>query len=228
MRRAVTAINSAEIQLWLATVGPDERVTALESSLTPQELARASRLSVHYPRQEFVTGRATLRQILGAFLNVEPVAVGLAASTHGKPCLAGEHRPSSLQFNLSHSRGRVMIALARGREVGVDLEWMHGVDDWNLLADRVLSSRELAELRGLPLAQQREAFYNGWTRKEAWLKATGEGLMNDLSAIEVTIAPGRPPEWLGLPGGAAAMRRWTVREVPLTEGFAGAVVYENI
>jgi phosphopantetheine--protein transferase-like protein len=91
----------------------------------------------------------------------------------------------------------VIIALAHGCEVGVDLEQIDRLAEWSLLAERIFSSRELTELRAVPTSKRRVAFFKGWTRKEAYLKATGEGLTDDVPAIEVTLAPGRAPRLLG-------------------------------
>src|SRR5881396_1588507 len=105
--------------------------------------------------------------------------------------------------------------LAHGREVGVDLESIHRLDYWSLLAERIFSSRELCELRALPGSKQREAFFNGWTRKEAYLKATSEGLTDDLPAIEVTLVPGQKPQLLRLPAGLEGAHQWAIQGIPL-------------
>ena len=97
----------------------------------------------------------------------------------------------------------------------------------NDLAERIFSPREPCELRSLPKPQQREAFFNGWTRKEAYLKATGEGLIDALPSIEVTLAPGKEPELLGLPTGPEAVPQWAIRVIPLPPDFTGAVVFEK-
>jgi 4'-phosphopantetheinyl transferase len=145
----------------------------------------------------------------------------------GKPFLAQSALNSDLRFNLSHSGLIVAIALAHGREVGVDLEQIDRLADWSLLAERIFSSRELCELRALPASKQREAFFNGWTRKEAYLKATSEGLTDDLPAIEVTLVPGQKPRLLRLPAGPEAVRQWRLEKIPLSSEFAGAVAFQS-
>ena len=132
-----------------------------------------------------------------------------------------------LHFNLSHSGQMVAIALTRKRAIGVDIELIHHLDDWSLLAGRIFSPRELRELHSLPKMQQREAFFNGWTRKEACLKAMGEGLTDALQTIEVTLTSGQKPEILGLPAGPEAAGRWDLHAIPLPPDYAGAVVFQN-
>jgi 4'-phosphopantetheinyl transferase len=223
-RRSAASLGGDEVQVWLATMPTDEAgLNALALTLNPDECQRAERFSVSEPRRQFVFGRSVLRQLLGACLNVEPAALVICCHPHGKPFLdaAGD-----LRFNLSHSGPLVAVALARGREVGVDIESIQHLDDWPLLTGRIFSPRELGELNSTPEPQQRMAFFNGWTRKEAYLKATGEGLTDNLSAVEVTLATGKP-KLLGLPAGPEAARRWAIRSIPLPPDFAGAVVFEK-
>jgi 4'-phosphopantetheinyl transferase len=226
--RAAASLGSNEVQVWIATAPSNEAgLTALACQLSPDERARAERFRVSEPRRQFVFGRALLRQLLGACLNVEPVTLAFGYHARGKPFLAQPALNSDLRFNLSHSGLIVAIALAHGREVGVDLESIHHLDDWSLLAERIFSSRELCELRALPASKQREAFFNGWTRKEAYLKATSEGLTDDLPAIEVTLVPGQKPRLLRLPAGLEAVRQWAIQDIPLPPDFAGAVAFEK-
>ena len=226
-RRAAASLGTDEVQVWMATAPPDEAgLAALTHTLSPDERERAGRFSVSEPRRQFVFGRALLRQLLGACLKVEPITLAFGYQPRGKPFLSQSALDGDLRFNLSHSGRMVAVALARGREVGVDIESIQRLEDWLLLAGRIFSPLELCELRSLPKPQQREAFFNGWTRKEAYLKATGEGLTDALPAIEVTLAPGREPELLGLPTGPEAARQWAIRVIPLPPDFAGAVVFE--
>src|SRR5207247_3517383 len=149
----------------------EARLPALACQVSPDQRARAERFRVSEPRRQFVFGRALLRQLLGACLNVEPVTLAFGYHPRGKPFLVQSALNSDLRFNLSHSGLIVAIALAHGREVGVDLESIHRLDDWSLLAERIFSSRELCELRALPATNQCDAFFTGCTRKEAYLNA---------------------------------------------------------
>jgi 4'-phosphopantetheinyl transferase len=227
-RRAAALLGTDEAQVWMATVPPDEAsLAALARTLSPDERERAERFRMSEPRRQFVSGRALLRQLLGACLNVESATLAFGYEPRGKPFLAQSAWDGDLRFNLSHSGRMVAIALTRGREVGVDVESIQRLEDWPLLAEQIFSPRELCELRSLPKTQQREAFFNGWTRKEAYLKATGEGLTDALPSVEVTLAPGKEPELLSLPTGPEAARQWAIRGIPLPPDFAGAVVFEQ-
>jgi 4'-phosphopantetheinyl transferase len=226
--RAVASLDPDEVQVWSATLPRDElELIELSHILSPDEQERARRFQVVEARHQFVFGRAVLRQIIGACLNTAPSTVVFGHGPQGKPCLSASTSVGDLRFNLSHSGRLVVIALARAREVGVDLEQLERTTDWSLLAERIFSARELGELRALPATEQRRAFFRGWTRKEAYLKATGEGLTDDLPAIEVTLVPGHAPRLLGLPAGSAAASKWVIQDIPLPPDFVGAVAFEN-
>jgi 4'-phosphopantetheinyl transferase len=226
--RAVLGLGRDEVQVWIASVPTAEAgLTALAHLLSTAERDRAARFKVREARDQFVFGRALLRQLLGACLRVEPAALEFGYQPHGKPFLTAPASNDNLRFNLSHSGSMVAVALARGRDVGVDIEWIEPPGDRTLLTERIFSTREFGELRALPKSQQWEAFFNGWTRKEAYLKATGEGLIDALPAIEVTLAPGNEPELRKLPTALGAVRQWAIRAIPLPPGYAGAVVFES-
>lgn len=227
-QRTAASLGPDEVQVWTAILCRDQvELIELSRNLSSDEHKRAERFLVEEPRRQFIFGRALLRQLLGACLNTAPSALSFYYRPRGKPVLEQSASCGDLSFNLSHSGQLVVIALARDREVGVDLEWFHSHTDWSLLAERIFSVRELREIRSLPVSKQREAFFNGWTRKEAYLKATGEGLADDVRAIEVTLTPGQEPRLLALPAGAETARQWTLQMIPLPSDFAGAVVFEK-
>jgi len=225
-QRAAAGLDCDEIQVWSARVPAAETdLSRFTAALSPDERERASRFIAPEPLCHFVFGRALLRQLLGACLNLDPATLAFGYQPRGKPYLSRPESGGDLCFNLSHSGRMMAIGLTRGREIGVDVESIERLDDWQLPTGRIFSPRDICELKSLPEAQQREAFFNGWTRKEAYLKATGEGLTDALPAIEVTLTPGKEPELLGLPGGPEAARPWAIRSIPLPPGYVGAVVF---
>jgi len=221
-------LGNQDVQVWLAEVpGCAAEIAVDVLLLNEPERQRAERFLVTAARNEFVFGRALLRRLLGACLDVDPAGVAIDYGERGKPRLAGGAASIDLHFNLAHSHSLVAIALARGREVGVDIEWMDPALDWSLIAERVFSASELGGMRCLPASLQRLAFFNGWTRKEAYLKATGEGLIDELSGIEVTIAPDEPARLLRLAAASMGSRLLEIHEIPVPEGFCGALVVAN-
>jgi len=168
-------------------------------TLAPVERERAA--SFHFPldRNRFVVGRGTLRQVLAHYLQIDPSQVEFSYGPYGKPLLMDNGRESDLHFNLAHSGGLALLAVTRAGKIGVDLERVRPLDDAQELVTRFFCPREIAAFQTLPEDQKPAAFFNLWTRKEAWLKATGEGIAHSLNRVEVSFLPGEPARLLHLP-----------------------------
>ena len=211
------------VHVWCAALddpAPDAWFDAVET-------ARAARFHFEHDRRHYAAARGWLRELLGRYVGRPPGELRFGYGARGKPFLAGPE--TGVCFNMSHSHGRALLAFARGREVGVDVEAGARLGEgWPGLVRRVFSTREQAELTALPTAQQRAAFLNGWTRKEAYLKATGLGITEGLRTIEVTLGPGRPPALRHpAPEEAEAARQWTIHDLRTDTTFAAAVVVEG-
>lgn len=229
-RNPVAALSGDDVQVWLGAVpANDTEVSAYTLLLDEPERRRADRFQVAASRNEFVFGRAMLRILLGNCLDIDPAMVNIGYGTRGKPRLEGlTTKDLNLHFNLAHSHSLVAIALALGREVGVDIEWRERSIDWPSIAGRIFSEMELCEMRALSSSDQELAFYHGWTRKEAYLKAIGKGLCEDISTIEVTFAPEKPTAVLNLPNASTATQFWKIHDLPLPAGYVGALVIEEL
>ncbi len=224
--RKMAGPGENDVEVWLGGVPDGEaELSACLQILNEPERLRVERFQVPKARNEFVFGRAMMRLILGSVLKTDPAEISIDYDKRGKPRLGGGFSENDLSFNLAHSHSLVAMALTRGRAVGIDIEWMQREVDWSLIAGRIFSADELGELRSLPESQQSLAFFMAWTRKEAYLKATGEGLSDEISAIEVTMNPGSPPGFVRLP--KAAKNLWDIHNIPLPPGFAGALVVEG-
>lgn len=206
---------------------PDALRDALSVALSPEERERASRFLFPAERARFNTGRGVLRHLLGCYLNIAPRDVCFAYSSKGKPRLAPELSGCGLKFNLSHSHGRLLVAVAYGLEVGVDLEWMHGGLDVEEIARRFFSVEEAVELRCLPKALTIEGFFNGWTRKEAYLKARGEGITGMLDQCAVSISPRQPARLLFDRRHPGAEKLWSLCQLDIAREYAGSLAVEG-
>ena len=178
--------TQSQIQSFLHTLAADEQ-------------ARAERFHFERDREHFIVARGVLRAILGRYLNRAPERLSFCYGAHGKPALAGEAGADAIRFNVSHSHGVALYAVTRGREVGIDLERIRFDLAVLEIAERFFSRREVATLRTLPTEAQRQAFFRCWTRKEAYIKARGEGLSLPLDQFDVSLAPGEPAALLGTP-----------------------------
>jgi 4'-phosphopantetheinyl transferase len=142
--------------------------------------------------------------------------------------LVGESGGKTYSFNLSHSHGLLLLAITRGREVGIDVEWIHAefAGQGQEIAERFFSPNEVAKFCSLPTDQKAEAFFNCWTRKEAYVKAKGGGLSVPLDQFEVSLSPGEPAALLH----AASPREtsyWSMEELYPGPGYAAALVVKG-
>ncbi|MEH1925092.1 4'-phosphopantetheinyl transferase HetI [Nostoc sp.] len=181
-----------EIHIWRIDLNqPESQLQNLTATLSSDEIARAERFYFPKHRQHFIAGRGSLRTILGRYLGIKPSQVQFNYQHRGKPVLADTFADSGLAFNLSHSQELGLCAVNCTRPIGVDLEYIRPMSDLEALAKRFFLPREYEMLRSLSPNQQQEVFFRYWTCKEAYLKATGDGL-SQLEQIEVSLTPTEP------------------------------------
>jgi len=194
------------------------------SLLSRDELARAGQFVRETDRRRFVVARARLRELLAERLNTSPRVIGLTYGRAGKPALAPRSGCSSLRFNVSHCGDVAAFALVHGCEVGVDIEEVRPLTDADDMAALVFSENERAEYRALPAEEKCCGFFNGWTRKEAFVKAVGDGLGYPLDQFDVSLAPGKPAKLLRVSGEPADRTPWTLDVFEPAPGMVGAIV----
>ncbi|HRX71472.1 MAG: 4'-phosphopantetheinyl transferase superfamily protein [Gammaproteobacteria bacterium] len=222
MRGAAPALAAEEAHLWLANLRlPAERLAVLTATLTVDERERAGRFRFPEHQDRFIAGRGLLRELLGIYLDQPAALIRFNQGPRGKPVLVGQPAETCLHFNLSHSSDQVLYAIARC-EVGVDLEDMNRRLDYAAVAERICTSREWAVFQELPPACAREEFFACWTRKEAVVKALGEGLAHGLGKLEVCL---QGDDWVNQRVGLrdAADREWSVLNVPIEPGWVAAL-----
>jgi 4'-phosphopantetheinyl transferase len=212
-----------EIHLWRTNLDVSiERVKELATILSPDERARAERFYFELHRNRFIVSRGGLRTILGCYLNIQPDRVEFEYSSRGKPKLAGA---AQLQFNVSHSQDLALYGFSCDRAIGVDLEYLRVIDDAQKIAQRFFSTQESAVIDSLPEDERNAAFFRGWTAKEAYLKATGDGLAGSLETVEVSLVPGEPVRLLALAGDSQAASRWHLHSfIPAVDYIATVAI----
>jgi 4'-phosphopantetheinyl transferase len=219
--RALEAIDveASEIVYAFLSLG-DEPSDLDEALLDDEERARSVRFVRPRDRRRFVLAHAALRLFVARCLDIRPAAVRYENGVNGKPRLA----PGlpALEFNLSHSGGWGLLAVARDRPVGADVEQVRDVPDALSIADAHFSAAERQVLGSLAAAERQGAFFRGWTRKEAMVKAIGDGLGRALGSFDVDLAPGSVSaltRFDGRPGDAAG---WSLRDLTAPPGYAAA------
>lgn len=222
------ALSSDDVHVWRASLDlPASCVQSLQHTLAADELSRAERFYFHKDRKHFIVARGLLRAILSRYLDMEPGQLRFCYSDYGKPSLATMPGQDTLSFNVSHSHGLALYAVTRGREIGIDLERIRADLDCEQIAARFFSPRENAVLRALPAKLKPEAFFNCWTRKEAYIKARGGGLSLPLDQFDVSLAPGEPTTLLNIRGDPQEALRWSLRELMPGPGHMAALAVEG-
>jgi 4'-phosphopantetheinyl transferase len=221
-------LSSSEVHVWFAKLDPPaSHVQQMAQNLIEDERKRAENFNFKRDRKQFIVCRTALRMILGRYLNIEPSRVQFFYGTHGKPYLEETLGDSTLRFNLAHSQERALYAFTCCREIGVDIEYLRALPDADQIADRFFSANENATLHALPASLRQKAFFNCWTRKEAYIKAIGKGLSQPMDQFEVSLAPGESTRLLKVEGTPEEASRWSLSALTPAPGYVAALAVEG-
>jgi len=214
--------------MWRAQLElPTSRVQELEGLLTDDEVDRANRFSFEIDRQRFIAARGTLRSILSRYLTISPDHLRFQYNPYGKPFLAPGSSASLLNFNLSHSGSMALYVITRNMEIGVDVERVRADVEYEEIAERFFSAKEVSILRMMPTEKKLEAFYNCWTRKEAYIKAHGKGLSLPLNSFDISFAPWEPSIVLSTKDETQESSQWTLLDLKPGSGHVGALAVKE-
>jgi 4'-phosphopantetheinyl transferase len=220
-RGSPAPLKAGELHVWRASLdGGSDRPETLAGLLTPDERARAGRFRFERDRSRYVVGRGLLRVLLSRYTGAEPAELRFTYGRYDKPRLGGD----GPWFNVTHSGPVALFAFSSTAEVGIDVE-RDGADlTRDLIAERFFSPAEVEALRSLPQPLQPHAFLAGWTRKEAFLKARGDGLSLALDSFDVALAPGQTVEVLRTAWSDDEPAQWSLIDVSDPElGYIAAV-----
>jgi 4'-phosphopantetheinyl transferase len=221
-------LGNDEVHIWRAALDHrSSQVASLLDTLAEDEQERAGRFYFLIDRERFIIARGVLREILGLYLNRAAQSVSFCYGPFAKPALAWRSAGNTIHFNMSHSNGVALYAFTRGREIGIDLEFIREDLEVEQLAGRFFSQREIATLRALPVALRKYAFFLCWTRKEAYIKARGEGLSVPLDEFDVSLIPGEPAALLRTQTDPDEAFRWSLQELSPGPGYVSALAVEG-
>jgi len=221
-------LGENEIHVWATILNPPTNVLAnLVATLSADEMERANRFKFEKHRNRYIAGRGALRAILAQYFGMNAAALRFSYQENGKPALTGEVAGAGIHFNLAHTEDLALVAVTRVGLVGVDVECVRPIKEMDALVERFFSSRESESFQKVSADQKPAAFFNLWTRKEAMLKATGEGITRSLSLVEVSFLPGEAARVVAISGDAKAGERWCLREMTPAKGFTAAVAIEG-
>lgn len=185
-------LTDKEVHVWCALLdGPDTRKHDMLALLSKNERAKAERYHQARDVHRFIMRRGLLRKILACYLKISADQMMFATNGYGKPFLQNRIGDQSVFFNYSHSNGLVLYAFSLRYEIGIDVEHIHFFSEMDNIINRFFSWPERLEYHSLSLENHLQAFFRGWTCKEAFLKAVGKGLESDLESIQVTLDPNR-------------------------------------
>ncbi len=217
-------LREGELHVWRVSLSVAEaKIGLFRAMLSADEQDRARRFFFERDRSAFVVTRGVLRILLGRYLGWPPDGLRFRHGPEGKPALTERSGGNLLDFNVSHSHGMALLAMARGRAVGVDVEKIRPGVATEDIAARFFAPREVAMLCAVPVPLRVGAFFTCWTRKEAYIKATGKGLSLPLDGFVVSVAPGEPAAILETRPDAAEASRWHLTALALGVGYVGAV-----
>jgi len=217
-----------EVHVWRILLNQNSAETLqLERVLSPDEREKAERFHFDKHRNQFVQARAALRFILSEYLQVDPQTLEFSYGPQGKPALANGCGDKSLRFNLSRREGLALIAVTCGREIGVDLEFVSADLPVFEIAETTFSEAELGALRNLPEDLRVAGFFNCWTRKEAYVKARGEGLSFPLKQFDVSLTPGAAAHLIHVRNNPDEVDRWTLQEISVGDSYVAALAVEG-
>ncbi|MBX3302876.1 MAG: 4'-phosphopantetheinyl transferase superfamily protein [Nitrospira sp.] len=218
------SLSDGDVHVWCADLREQWPESALYSLLSEDERVRAWSFAFEEDRRRYLHARGFLRILLGNYLGRSPGSVRLTTGRNGKPCLPPDNRV--LRFNISHARVLVLCALAREREVGVDVEWRDRKFLWRDVVAYICSEREQTALSSLAEPVQSDTFFSWWTLKEAYVKALGAGLELPLNRIDV--ADGLETRFAAPVCDNLTDHRWAMLTLPMGSDYAGALVTEGI
>lgn len=223
---SVYSLEPGEVHVWRTELlQPDDVLDNFWSTLEADETDRANRFHFDKHRRAFVVGRGFLRDVLSRYLHAKPESLRFSYGAYGKPSLAGEYKNTRLRFNMSHSHNLALLAITADNQIGVDVEYMRADFASADIAQRFFSRAEVECFNALARADRVASFFRCWTRKEAFIKATGKGLSQSLDGFDVTLAPGVAAELLRVEQEDPA--RWFLSDIDVGDEYAAALAVEG-
>jgi 4'-phosphopantetheinyl transferase len=224
---APLSFPAERVSIWRVDLGAPTTEDRGTKILSADEITRANRFHFERDRLHFVRCRSALRRLIGEYLEIPAADVRFKYLANGKPEVEANQNPGALQFNVSHSGELALIAFCAGRQIGIDIEKIRQDVDTASLAERFFSMRERESLKSLPEQLRVLGFFACWTRKEAFLKSTGEGLSFPLSDFSVTTHPHGDAALEEIKGSAEAGQKWFLADLAVADEYRAALATEH-
>ncbi len=223
---SVLHLPQGEIHLWKAITGAfSSRINELERFLDKNEIGRAKRFHFQEDGNRFVVAHGILRKILGRYMDLSPCRISFRIASGGKPELDARKNPAALFFNISHSCDQIVFAFSRSHRVGVDVERIRPLPEFRAILHGHFHPEEAAAIQRLPASEQRQAFFQLWTGKEAFVKGTGEGLSRPLDSFAVLPTGKREEGLLRVKEKSMRTGNWRLLAFSPAMGYAGTLAF---
>lgn len=221
-------LEQTTAHLWVVRLNaPEVVVVKLRQLLSANELERSDRFVLEKDKNRYIICRGVLRQLIGQYLELPPQAVIFSYGSYGKPYLALQpNQLYPLYFNVSHSEDLALIAFAKYQKIGIDLEKVRDIDTASIV-QRFFAPSEVVQLERLPPTLRQEAFFTCWTRKEAFIKARGDGLSFPLKDFEVSVDPRKPPQLLLIRNAVHEVVHWFMYQITPDDNYIGTLAIEG-
>ena len=216
--------QSNQLHIWqINRSQSDKTLDALWEFLSDDEKARAERFRFPRDRNRYIAGRGAMRDILSRYVQHAPQALRFYYGLNGKPYLTTEFNSASLYFNLSHSNELALLGVFPAADIGIDIEFAREKFSGKDIAERYFSEFEISELESLPETHKVAGFFNCWTRKEAFIKALGDGLSRPLSQFDVTLKPEAEAKLLRTEWDTEEAKKWVLQDISVAPKYHAAV-----
>ncbi len=216
-----------QVDVWCAHLNiPNDSLKSLETTLSADEAERAAHFHFPADRDRFIASHGFLRDVLARYLHCEPRQLIFSIGTYGKPALFANSSQKKIEFNLSHSRDYALVAVTWEHKVGIDVEWARQGISSQVIARQYFSKSEVAELVALPSEKWQAGFFNCWTRKEAYIKAQGQGLSLPLESFDVSLTPNEPAILRATRPDQEEAARWTLLSLEIDPRYSSAVAVD--
>ena len=218
-------LRDEDAHIWRADLEVDEGIqSSFLKLLTPDEKNRAQKFHFAKDKRNFIAARGILRFLIGKYLEMNPAEISFQYSQFGKPSIASNN---SLKFNISHSQNIALFAFTKKLNIGIDVEFVNPKIEAKDIAANFFSTNEVLNLLALPEELQTLGFFNCWTRKEAFIKAVGEGLSFPLDKFEVSLDPDKPAKLLATHWEPKAVSKWSMYSMLPETNFVGCLAIEG-
>lgn len=220
-------LRAKTVHLWIVSLDVSEScVLSMRQLLSADELVKSDRFYFERDRTHYTVCRGVLRELLSRYLNIPACELVFSYGTHGKPVIQMGH--NQVHFNVSHSAGLAIIGVTKGQHIGVDVEHIRPGLDTMSIAQRFFSTFEFTQLKMLPEELRQEAFFACWTRKEAFIKARGDGLSLPLENFDVSIDPREQPQLLAVRSLAEEVSEWYMYQMQPQPNYISAIAVKGL